>query len=104
MRKKIAIIVISIIVILSTFPLLGYVKQKPTTYATVESIDGLNVFIKCKPVNKYDVIGVYHTSNPARITEVNFTNQVKGIKQNFSGAEGVIFSFNLDTATVIRFK
>lgn len=75
------------------------------TNATSEEIEGIQIFLYSKPLNKYDVSG---SVKAPFIEKDNIESRIKILieraKKSYPSAEGIIINHTLQNAEVIRFK
>jgi hypothetical protein len=100
MKKQITFALIAVSVLALSFKL-----AIDKTSATVEQIDGLQVFLYSKPANKYDISG---SIKAPFIEKENVESRIKVLiekaKKEYPSAEGIIINNTLKNAEVIRFK
>lgn len=74
--------------------------------AIVEQEEGINIFIKSKPVAEYEYLGsVKKGMALSGQPEEMFNSMVKKCKKEFPSANGLIFtSIGLDKADCVKFK
>lgn len=100
MKKQITLALIAVSIIALSFK---FAIDK--TSATVEQIDGVQIFLFSKPTSKYDVSGTIKESiMSAENPEKRVKDLVERAKDKFPSVEGIIINSNLKNAEVIRFK
>lgn len=92
--------------------------------ATAETMNGIYIFIKSKPTNKYDFLGSIELKWYDKLTELeqqniqsaiknltgiisfsdNLENTLTQVKQKYPTADGVIFDDEMSRCEVIKFK
>jgi len=92
--------VILLLVIISS----AFIEKAPPEDATVNQVEGVYIFIESRPVASFDTVGTYFTLNRGNYSRESFRQQMILLKQYFPTTQGAIFSANMDTATVIKFK
>lgn len=122
--------IVSIVITLISVGGFNYFQELEPEKAQVQQIDGLYIFIKSKPSNEYQSLGLHNMNSIDRAIEssqgqkkfkdfikevgksllddLNFDNRLKKVlffvKQNIQNVEGIIFSDDLTEFEPIRFQ
>lgn len=92
--------------------------------ATAQTVNGVYVFVKCKPTAKYDFVGAIELKWYDKLTQLdqqsletvihnltgvlsfsdNLVNTINEIKQKYPTADGVIFDDDMSRCEAIKFK
>ncbi len=100
MKKKITIGILALGLLAMSFRM-AVDKQN----ATVQSVDGVQIFIFSKPTAKYDVSGnIKEATFTSSDNEKRIKNLVERAKEKYPSVEGLIITNTLKNAEAIRFK
>ncbi len=86
--------------------LTSFIAISEKNAATVEQEQGINIFIKCKPVAEYKYLGTIKkgfalTGQPDEM----LNSMIKKCKKEFPESDGIIFtSVDFDKADCVKFK
>jgi len=88
---------------------LAPVPQSPAkdiSFANVDKIEGVNVFVFSKPANQYDVIGSIDVKQKwSGEPKEQLKTALEKLHKDFPGADGIIFTGgNMQKADAIKFK
>lgn len=74
--------------------------------ATVNAIEGVNIFYQCKPTDAYEYLGTYKIPLISVDTkaEKNIATMVKEGKKKFPTAEAIVIADDMSQCDVVRFK
>lgn len=101
--KNLGLIVIAILL----FSFKAVYEPNETT-AEVKKFDGVSIFVDCKPVKEYDVIGEVELSffsfhNGSKAGKIQ-NKLIEKAKAKYPGMQGIIYNIDDESASVIKFK
>ncbi len=80
-------------------------SQTNKAAATVDRSDGLYIFVMSLPESPYESLGTVKKSlSWTGAPDEMLKDQVKKVKKEYPGAEGIIFNLAMDKAEAIKFK
>jgi len=100
--KKVFITLAAAVLLLSSFKVAYDIK---TNTAEVETVQGLHIFYRSKPVSEYTYLGNYEVkliwdSKP----DLLFDKIIRKVKEKYPSANAVIIADNIESAQAIIIK